>query len=398
MMDLNSKINWSPGMEISAQTFIGLEEQLDLQQRIAIRAALGSTRMGMLPGSVLSCNGNFVKNTFEIEHLQCTALLPSGRVVDANEQVAVPIPMLFGDCYYLTIGIGSTETEFEKEGVANVRPHYEYALQTLEEVENADVMPLLRFSVKDGVFTIDTEFIPPCLLMTSDPRFAEYVERVALQLTAITSHQNLEEGDGKRALLHYLFIMNGYNLKNNVHDFVMLLQEIAQAISYYIIEPNTEQAIEMPEPSQVDVQKWLDWFDNYLIGAIAVLDKVVLEDNTIDYDALLKQAKAELYAQLHEELIVKLLAETKEELLKMVKEELENSLAQQTQTLTDYINNTLKPSLQEHFIEEMKRSLAIMEDDLSEKIYERLYEGLFEHLFNALYVPEPEDEKFVPLI
>ena len=135
-----------------------------------------------------------------------------------------------------------------------------------------------------------------------------------------------------------------------------------------------------------------------LIGAIAVLDKVVLEDNTIDYDALLKQAKAELYAQLHEELIVKLLAETKEELLKMVKEELENSLAQQTQTLTDYINNTLKPSLQEHFIEEMKRSLAIMEDDLSEKIYERLYEGLFEHLFNALYVPEPEDEKFVPLI
>ena len=71
MMDLNSKINWSPGMEITAQTFIGLEEKLALQQRIAMRAALGSTRMGMLPGATLSCDGTFVKNAFEIEHLQC---------------------------------------------------------------------------------------------------------------------------------------------------------------------------------------------------------------------------------------------------------------------------------------------------------------------------------------
>lgn len=398
MMDLNSRINWTPGMEITAQTFIGMEEKLDFQQRIAIRAALGSTRMGMLPGTTLKCDGTFVKNAFEIEHLQCTALLPSGRILDANEQVAVTIPMLFGDRYYLTIGLGDTQTEFEKEGIAYVRPHYEYALQTREEIEAADVMPMIRFSVNEGVFSIDTEFIPPCLLMTSDSRFADYVAKYAEQLTTITSHQNLEEGDGKRALLHYLFIMKGYSLKNNVHDFVMLLQEIAQAISYYIITPNTEQPVEIPEPTQTDVQLWLAWFTDYLTGAVAVLDKVVLEDHTIDYDALLKQAKAELYTQLHEELIVKLLSETREELLKLVKEELQNSLDQQTQTLRDYIDNTMKPDLLEQIQAGLKHSLAVLEDDLSEKIYERLYEELFEHLFNALYVPEPENEKFVPLI
>ena len=47
---------------------------------------------------------------------------------------------------------------------------------------------------------------------------------------------------------------------------------------------------------------------------------------------------------------------------------------------------------------ELKHSLNLLEDELSEKIYERLYEQLFEHLFNALYVPEPESEKFIPLI
>ena len=397
-MDLNSKINWLPGMEITSQTFIGLEEKLDFQQQIAIRAALGSTRMGLLPGAILSCSGIFVKNTFEIERLQCMALLPSGKVIDADEPVVVAIPMLFGDSYYLTIGVGDGRTEFEKDGVPYIRPHYEYAIHTQDEVEGSDVMPLMHFLVKDGVFSIDSDYIAPCLLMSDDERFSKYVERFVGQLETITSHQNLEDGDGKRSLLHYLFILKSYSLKNSVQDFVAMLQEIAQAINYYIITPNTEQYQIMTEPKQSDIVQWLKWFDDYLSGAVVVLDKVVLEDNTIDYDALLMQAKAELYAQLHEELIVRLLNETKEELVKLVREELQNSLAEQMQTLVEHINNILRPSLEEHIQKEMKASMTEMEKDLQKILYERLYEMLFEHLFNALYIPEPESEKFVPLI
>ena len=137
MMDLNSRINWRPGMEITAQTFKGMEEKLDLQQRIAIRAALGSTRMGMLPGATLKCDGTFVKNAFEIEHLQCTALLPSGRILDANEQVTVTIPMLFGDRYYLAVGIADEQREYMQEGVPYVTPRYVYGIHSQEEIEQA---------------------------------------------------------------------------------------------------------------------------------------------------------------------------------------------------------------------------------------------------------------------
>jgi hypothetical protein len=259
-------------------------------------------------------------------------------------------------------------------------------------------MPLVHFNVKDGMFSIDTAYIPPCLLMTCNPQFATYVEKYVNKLSTITSHQNLEEGDGKRALLHYLFILKGYSQRNSVHHFVMLLQEIAHAVDYYIISPNTEQPINIPEPKQVDVQLWLNWFDDYLTGAVAVLDKVVLVDNTIDYDALLKQVKAELYAQLHEELIIKLLEETKEKLIALVKEEMQNALDEQTKTLTDYINNQMKPMLMEELRTEMDNSLKMMKDSLKEDLYERLYQELFEHLFNALYVPEPENERFIPLI
>jgi hypothetical protein len=326
------------------------------------------------------------------------ALLPSGKIIDADEKAVVPIPMLFGDSYYLTIGISDTTTSFEKEGVPYLRPHYEYALLSLEEAESQDVMPLVHFNVKDGMFSIDTAYIAPCLLMTGNQQFTAYVEKYINKLSTITSHQNLEEGDGKRAMTSYLFVLKGFSHKNSVHDFIKQLQEIAHAIDYYIIRPNSDQIIDVIEPSQVDIRMWLEWFYNYLQGAVTVLDKVVLVDNSIDYDALLRQAKAELYAQLHEELIVKLLQETKEELLKLVKEELENSLDAQTRTLTDYVNNTMKPQLHDQLQAEAKTEMARMKDDLSERLYDHLYTVLFEHLFNALYVPEPEDEKFVPLI
>ena len=67
------------------------------------------------------------------------ALLPSGKIIDADEKAVVPIPMLFGDSYYLTIGISDTTTSFEKEGVPYLRPHYEYALLSLEEAETQSV-------------------------------------------------------------------------------------------------------------------------------------------------------------------------------------------------------------------------------------------------------------------
>jgi hypothetical protein len=326
------------------------------------------------------------------------ALLPSGKVVDADEPVVVAIPMLFGDSYYLTISVGDGRTEYEKDGVPYIRPHYDYAIHTQDEVETNDVMPLMHFIVKDGVFSIDSDYIAPCLLMSGDNRFSKYVGKFVAQLETITSHQNLENGDGKRSLLHYLFILKSYSLKNSVYDFVAMLQEIAQAINYYIITPHTDQHQGVMEPKQSDVVQWLKWFDDYLAGTVVILDKVVLEDNTIDYDALLRQAKAELYAQLHEELIVRLLNETKAELVTLVKEELQNSLAEQMQTLVEHINNILRPSLEEHIQKEMKVSMAEMEKDLQKNLYERLYEMLFEHLFNALYIPEPESEKFVPLI
>ena len=98
-MNINARIDWRPGMELSAQTFLDMDANLDFRQQMAIRAALGEQCIGLLPGMDFNCSGSFYTNKFEIEHLQCTALLPSGKIAQADEAVSVIIPMLYGDTY-----------------------------------------------------------------------------------------------------------------------------------------------------------------------------------------------------------------------------------------------------------------------------------------------------------
>lgn len=400
-MDINARINWMPGMELTAETFSGMEEQWDFSQRLAIRAALGSNHMGLVPGAPFNCSGTFVTNRFEITGFQCMALLPSGRIINADEDVQVPIPMLFGDKYYLTVGFANDRAEFEKKGVPFVKPRYTYAINTMEEVEADDLFPLARFHSVDGVFSIDLDYMPPCLLLTENSRFKTYIDKFAEQMNVLATHANFEDGEGKRAMLRYVFMLRGYRLQNTMHDFILLTQEIAQAIDYYIVKPNREETIEVPVPKQVDIQEWLKWLEDYMYGAAVILDGVVLEDNTIDYEMLLAQAKKELYDKLHPELIQKLLAD--------MKEELQQEMRRHAEQMTTYINETLKTEILNQLNNEMvdqrtklsemlTEKFSEMGKQLSETLYDKLYFDLFENLFNALYVPEPEEEKFVPMI
>lgn len=379
-MDINARINWHPGMELTSLSFKGWDERLDFRQRLALRTALGNNRLGLLPDAPFECKGMFVKNKLEINRLRCLAVLPSGRIVDADEPVAISIPMLYGSEYYLTIGFSDGQVEFEQDTVPYLRPQYEYAIRSIDEMQQSDVFPLMRFSVNEGVFSIDEAFIQPCLMLSSDERYQTYLNAFFEQIAAMAAHANLEEGDGKRMLLRYMFLLKGFNLQQSVQELISLMEEIAQAIDYFIVTPHAETPVQIPNPDPCDHQKWLEWMKGYLGAASSILDGVVLEDNTIDYEALLAQAKQELYERLNPELYEKLLLSIKDEL----REELSTRI---TETLTDYIRNTFRPELEQE-----------MGKQLYDYLFEQLYLKLFDNLFNALYVPEPEEKQFIPQI
>ena len=388
-------------MEVTAKAMRGVAVVGDIKHRIALRAAIGAVRMGRLPDMPFVCKGVFVKNHFEADNFRCMVLLPSGKLVDADEDLSVDIPMLFGDRYYLTVGITDEQREFESEGIPYITPRYVYSIHTQEEIEQGDMLPLVRFKAKDGLLSIDTDFIPPCLVLETDDRFKAYAIKFTDHVQRLAQHPNLEEGEGKRALLHYLFLLKGYDMRGSVEGFVTLMQEIAQAIDYYILSRHQENPVEVPLVSYVDIQLWLQWLDDFFSGTTTVLDAVVLEDNTIDYEALLAQAKAELYSRLHPELIEKLLAD--------MKAELKTEVQQKSEEITSYINETLRMELEKHLTgllqekgiqldNDLNEHVAVMSNELSQSLFERMYFELFDNLYNALYVPEPEEEPFVPLI
>ena len=380
-MNINSRIDWKAGMALSAQTFVELDENLAKRQQVTSRAVNG-TQFGLIPFTEFNNRGGFVRNKLEIERLACMALLPSGKILHIDEEVVVSVPLVYGDEYYLACGFGETETEFDIKTVPFVRPEYTYGIYALNELGGTDLFPVMKFKVNDGVFLIDEAYIPPCLHISSNERFQPYIEQLAQKIAGLAEHPNLESGEGKRAFQRYAYLLKKYDTKNRTFHFVQLTNEIAQAIDYYIVSPNTETPIEIEQYSEYDIAKWMEWLDQYIHSAVTILDKVVLEDNSIDFDELKAQVKAELYERLYPELYERLYGDLRNKLYAEISEELTNNLV-------DYINNKLKTDLHD-----------ILSGELSEKLFNNLYKSLYDSLYNALYVPEEKEEQdeFMPLI
>lgn len=381
MMNVNAKIDWQPGMELTAQTFVELDKSLARNQQITHRITNGN-HFGVIPATPFCCQGAFVKKTLEITPLTFMALMPSGRILHVDEQVVVDIPILYGKEYYLGCKQGDKVRAFDKERVPFVCPEPVCGIYTMEELESDDILPLMKFKVEEGVFSIDKDYIPPFLNLESDSRFSDYLQALAEKVSALAEHSNLESGEGKRGLMRYAFLLKNYNLQNRVSHLIQLLQELIQAVDYYIISPNTEKPVEQQTYSPYDVALWLEWLKGYLHGAATILDGVVLEDRTIDFEALKVQVKEELYQQLYPELKAALYKDLHDDLKKEIWDELYVSLS-------DYINGNFKKEIYE-----------LLEGRLSEELYAKLFKALYEGLYNALYVePEPEvEEEFVPLI
>ena len=379
-MNINSRIDWKAGMAISAQTFLELDENLRHRQQAATRAVNGN-EFGLIPFTEFDRQGGFVRNKLEIDHLACMALLPSGKILHIDEKVVVTVPLVYGNEYYLACGFGEKEVEFDVKEVPFVRPEYTYGIYSLSELEGTDLFPVMKFKVSDGIFSIDESYIPPCLYLSSDNHFQPYLEQLTKQVSLLAEHPNLESGEGKRAFQRYAYLLKSYDTQGRTCPFIQLTYEIAQAIDYYIVTPNTETPVTIPAYSGYDIANWLDWLDSYLHNAAGTLDKVVLEDHSIDFDELKTQIKAELYEQLRPELYEQLYTELKAKLYAEISEDL-------TVRLTDYINQQLKTELHD-----------LLSGELSEELYESLYKNLYESLYNALYVPvEKEEDEFTPLI
>jgi len=384
-MDINARINWLPGMELTAEAFSSFDENLDFRQQAAIRAALGS-RIGLLPGLPFRCEGSFQHSDFRVEEFRCMALLPSGWILDSDQGFSVPVPQLTEPgYYYLCGGFSPKLTIFERRGVEFVRPVYQYEFLSAADLKCGDMIPLLRFNLHGQDFDLDPDFITPCLTIAGDERISEHIACIAELLATIEKHPNLEPGEKHRFIDHCRVSFENLYPQYAVEDLLKQTHEMVNSLEYLLFEPEGKSIKDtVPECSQYDIQLWLVWVEQLLERAQTVLDGVVLVDDSIDYDKLKAELRAEISDMLRQELHPELERMVEEQTTARV-QEMEQRL---TTTMQGYIDGTTRPQLHDQLFGE-----------LDEPMRKDLYRQLYDDLYRALFVPtKVEEDTFMPLI
>lgn len=365
---------------MTADAMVNIDDNLEMKQLMSTRAAIGH-RFGLLPYMPFKAEGFFVKGRFEIPHLKCTAILPSGMIVSVDEPVSIAVPKMDEGVYYLCVGYGPAEVTFEKDGMEFSRPAYEYSIMTEEEINADDVMPVSRFKVQNNECSLEAEYIPPCMMISCDERFLNIRDRLADSLKKIVYHPNLTDGNGKYNLERYLFHLRGISVRQTSDKFMIIATELANAVNYFIISGHDAESKPISPASPYDVEKWLSWLCGYLDEAISVLDNTTPKNDGPDINALMDDLEKRLYERLSNELRGKL------------EESLRASLIGEIETrigdlLKDYVDGTVKENI-----------IEAVTEAVSDRLHTSLHDTLYPELYDALYRPPvAEEDNFMPLI
>lgn len=368
-------------MELTAAAMSMLDENLDFRQMAAMRTVLAG-RHGLLPGAPFNCNGTFVRNTFEIANLRCMALLPSGWMVDVDESVSITIPMLYDSTYYFSVSLSENMKDFEHQDVVFLRPEYSFQLSSIEDLKVNQSLPLLRFTIKDGTFNIDTAYIPPCLMLESSDKFDLYRNKIAEKLKALDSHDNLPEGACKLATTYHINHLGSLTPFTDVKTFIGMVYDLNRDLMFFFLEPHKSELGELHtmECDMNDVQLYLDWTLRQLDKTKDILDNHPIEDKKPDYDEL----KAILRKELMDDL-----KPTLEQLIHTEVDAVRNDIQQQvSEALKDFLSG------------EFRRQLyADLNAELADSLYQKLYDALYKALYGALYHEEvAETDDYMPMI
>lgn len=367
-------------MQLTPTTFSNLDENLEIRQQAAVRAANGN-RFGRLADTAFCADGVFVQGNFEVPELKCLAVLPSGCLISPDEPASVRFPRMSDGMAYLAVSLGMDMLEYEREGVTYVRHSYSYEILTLAEIIRlGDVMPLVRFRIENNRCSIDKDFVPPCLMFASDEKLVAWHETITTQLETIACHANMKEGDGKQTLMRYLFRLRAFDKRRTLDDFLLLLSEIVQAVRFFVIQANGAEYRQLDDVCMYDVQLWLSQVKEYFVEASHILDGVELKDETIDFEALKAQLRTEIYEMLQPEM-----KNYVDDRMREMNDAIQQRLSE---VLRDYIDGTFRQQLED--------ALKI---SISETLSPELYDKLYKALYDALFVPQSQEEdNFMPLI
>ena len=220
---MSKRICWKPGMRLTDEILRASDNaELELVGRALVLGAAG--QFGLFPGlRPFQISLNIGKETIDVDSLSCLALTKDGSLIDVNYHgrydkvfnTNVPFnDYENADELYLIISI--LEGQWKETANGYEEPVYQFSLLTPNSPVPNNALPIGRLvnSEYGGWHLDDIDFVPPCLYVSSHPRYEELYHKFQEVL--------LDMNEKVRSLINS-------EARNAMRSFWPLLQQITIA-------------------------------------------------------------------------------------------------------------------------------------------------------------------------
>ncbi len=267
-MNTDIRIDWQPGMEITPQTFIDLENN-NAEYRMLVRKMIAAKNFGIIPRTKFSITQEVFNGTLLLKQVDCDVLLPTGQVIviEANNtNITLNIPPKDVQELYLTIEQGERLTSFNRAGIPLLANEVKFDIKPLEEIKTA--MPLLKLVQDNGNWSVYDHYIMPVMTVRSSLPLLEKLDLLKQSAQKIMDHENLGIMEGRVMVSVLMDQLAGFSVDDSSRELVLLCKRIACALSFAI----HKQKAELPAPNIMNIEPYLDAFVQFLEDAAVAMN------------------------------------------------------------------------------------------------------------------------------
>jgi hypothetical protein len=232
------KISWKKGMRLTDEVLRAADACTAEYISQAMALAAGG-RFGLFPSSrPFQVQMSIAKGFVDVEALACLAITRGGYVIDAQFDTKftntldgrVQIPNTDEEKEYL-LTINARPGDWKDNGDGYMEPDYTFALINSQTALPDYAMPIARIVYDDGWREDSADFVPPCLYLSSHPKFEELHQQFVELLHGIDEHtrQQLDTAATTAISIYWPVVKQMLIAANTEHD-TMAPQQLLAAV------------------------------------------------------------------------------------------------------------------------------------------------------------------------
>ncbi len=258
-MNTDIRIDWQPGMEITPQTFIDMENNI-AEYRMLVRKMIAAKNFGIIPRTKFSISQEVFNGILLLKQIDCDVLLPTGQVVviETNANISMNIPPKDVAELYLTVELGDKVNGFNRGGTFLAANEVKFDIKPLEEIRTA--IPLLKLVQNNGNWSVYDGYIMPVMTVRSSVKLLEKLDLLKQSVQKIMEHENINIMEGRVMVEVLIDQLASFSVDDSSRELVLLCKRIATALSYAI----HKRKAELPAPNIMNVEPYLDAFMHFL--------------------------------------------------------------------------------------------------------------------------------------